>query len=479
MEIKINFKDPYFTGSKTDKSNGLTITYPVADVDTIANVAENVRRNARYFFSSHSFDEIQDKIDTVDRYFCDQGNQEIKQLVNFIHNTSGFSRFDIENYGLGIFPLLADYDRDKRSKYVNTALKTPRVIETIHGYLKRFGIQNPFCKWKEPDLVSHFISGNVVGYTSILSRIGFPVKEKGAGQILKLPSLSAFFPMVYLNKLNDIYPELRGTIACGYWQGGDQEIEKVVIKESDAINILSSDEVINDLLVRIKQYNPKTTTLLHGHKIGIAYIASEFLEIKSLLDQVLYGLVCDISAFDGGACCNVKNIYVQGDVKKFSEELFTRLDHFAKQVSLVSYLARPVGNHLYKIYLGSGEVLMSEEKNAMVRMKHNPEFWKPDALYRYVQVMPVKNEKEVYHIIKGNSRYLQTAIVAVPDEKIIPVLNLFGKAGVSNIHYPGTAPLLHVSEEPHDCDFDFFKVRYNYSVKFAATNFKKNSDWLL
>lgn len=479
MEVKIDFKDPYFTSSKTDSNNGLSITYPVADVDTIENVAEDVRRNAEDFFSGHSFDEIQDKIDAVDRYFCDLGNPEIKKLVNFINKTSGFSRYDIENYGLGIFPLLVNYDREKRNRFVSAALKTPKVIETIHGYLKRFGIQNPFCKWKEPRLLSHFISGNVVGYTSILSRIGFPVKDEGAGQILKLPSSSAFFPMVYLNKLNDIYPELRKTIACGYWRGGDQEIEKVVIRESDAINILSSDEVIEDLSGRIKQYNPKATTLLHGHKIGIAYIASEFLQDKALLDQVLYGLVCDISAFDGGACCNVKNIYVRGDVKKFSDELFARLNDFAQKISLVSYLVRPVGSHLYKIYLGSGEVLMSEEKNAMVRMKQNPEFWIPDALYRYVQVMPVQNEKEVYHIIKGNSRYLQMAIVAVPDEKIIPVLDLFGKAGVSNIHYPGTAPLLHVSEEPHDCEFDFFKVRYNYSVKFAATNFKKNSDWLL
>jgi hypothetical protein len=30
----------------------------------------------------------------------------------------------------------------------------------------------------------------------------------------------------------------------------------------------------------------------------------------------------------------------------------------------------------------------------------------------------------------------------------------------------------------HDGDFDFVKIRYPYRVRFAATNFKKNADWL-
>lgn len=92
--------------------------------------------------------------------------------------------------------------------------------------------------------------------------------------------------------------------------------------------------------------------------------------------------------------------------------------------------------------------------------------------------MPVTNETEVALIIAKYRQFLQTAIVAIPDEKILTVLELFGKAGVSNIHHPGTAPLIHAYEEPHDGEFDFVKVRYNYSARFTSTNFKKNSDWM-
>ena len=365
-----------------------------------------------------------------------------------------------------------------RGYYINKAIKSDRLIKTHFGYLKRFGFINPFNKWKEPTLLSHFISGNVVGYTAILSKIGFPVKIKGAAQILKLPSTASFFPMIYLDKLEAIDPDLRKTIACGYWKGGDDLIERSIIEESDAINILSSDKAIMDLQARIYKYHRGVTTMLHGHKIGIAYISKEFVNDTDKLEQTLNGLVTDISAFDGGACYNVKNIYVQGDPRKFAEMLYTKLDLFEKRDSPVSVNVRPTGTSLFQIYSGSNEVISSDERNAFVRVSENPEFWRPDELFRYVKVMRVSDEKEVYGLIRNNRQYLQTAIIAVPDEKIVPVLLLFGKAGVSNIHYPGSAPLINVYEEPHDGQFDVIKARYNYSARFTGTNFKINDDWI-
>lgn len=478
METEIGFTDPFFLSSMTRKKNDIMLTYPVADTDNIQSAIHQIRENSESYFSQHSLSEIQEKLDIVDHSFCNLQDPEIQNLIDFIHQTSGFSKHDIGNYGLGIFPLLIDYNREKIGQHVTKALESTKVIETEHGYLKRFGMWNPFRKWKEPKLLSHFISGNVVGYTAVFSKIGFPIKKSGTAQIIKLPSASALFPMAYLKKLESVDPDLRKTIACGYWKGGDDNIEKIIIKESDAINILSSDSVIQDLSERIKKYNPKITSLLHGHKISIAYISNEFLQSASGLDKVLDGLTGDISAFDGGACYNVKNIYVQGEVSKFSEMLFDRLNKYSESVSPVSIYSKRIANSLYQTFMGSGEVLSSKEKNAFVRVKNQAEFWKPEELFRYVQVMPVKDEKNVYEIIKKNRHYLQTAIVAVPDEKIISILDLFGKAGISNIHYPGSAPFFQVYEEPHDGEFDYIKVRYKYSARFASTNFKKNKDWL-
>lgn len=478
MKTNIEFRDPYFSGSKTTDSEGIQVTYPIAESGSIRESASQVKRFAADYFSNHTSDEIFGKIDKLDEYFCDLKNPEIVELIDLTARTSGFSHHDIVKYGLGIFPLLVNYDRDFRSVYITKALKSRQIIETHHGFLKRFGMMNPLRKWKEPRLISHFISGNVVGYTSILSRIGLPVKKQGAAQILKLPSSSAFSPMIYLEKLQQLEPDLRKTIACGYWPGGDDSIERVIIEESDAINVLSSEAVINDLSRRISQYNPKIKKLFHGHKVGIAYISREFCENAAELEKTLDGLVCDISAFDGGACYNVKNIYVQGDAGKFAGKLFEKLEEFAMQHSPVSSNAKPAGNDLYHIYLGSNDVLTSDRKNAFVRIKQSASFWLPDILYRYVQVMPVQNETEVAQIIGKYPQYLQTVIVAIPDEKLLPVLELFGKAGVSNIHHPGSAPLMHAYEEPHDGEFDFIKARYNYTARFTSTNFKKNSDWL-
>jgi hypothetical protein len=478
MKPEIEFHDPFFTSSLTEENNGLKISYPLANEKNIKEVAYQIRLNAAKYFSSHSVEDIQKISDKVDSSFNDLTKPENVALIDIIQRSSGFSKYDIEHWGMGLFPSISSYDRGTRGYYINKAIKENGITKTHFGYLKRFGYINPFSKWKEPTLLSHFISGNVVGYTAILSKIGLPVKKEGSAQILKLPSSASFFPMIYLNRLESTDPELRKTIACGYWKGGDDLIERQIIEESDAINILSSDHAIKDLQKRIEKYHKGITTLLHGHKIGIAYISKEFINDPDKLEQTIDGLVTDISAFDGGACYNVKNIYIQGDPRKFAELLYTKLELFEKRDSPVSVNVRSTGTSLYQVYSGSNEVISSDEKNVFIRIGENPEFWKPDELFRYVKVMRVTDEKEVYKLIHKHIHHLQTAIIAVPDEKIVPVFLLFGKAGISNVHYPGSAPLINVYEEPHDGEFDAIRLRYNYSARFAATNFKINSDWI-
>ena len=122
--------------------------------------------------------------------------------------------------------------------------------------------------------------------------------------------------------------------------------------------------------------------------------------------------------------------------------------------------------------------MTSSRANAVVRIRDRAEFWLPDEAYRYVQVMPIENERRLAGLLRKARPYLQTLVTAISDEDIRDVLELFGNAGASNIHYPGSAPLLNVYEEPHDGDFDFLKIRRPYRVRFASTNFKRNSDWL-
>jgi hypothetical protein len=478
MKTDFEFFDPFFSSSLGYKENGIRIIFPHVDEKNIREVARQTRLNAEKYFSSHSMKEIQTITDAVDSAFVDLARSENEEVVDLIQKSSGFSAYDIKRWGLGLFKSVVSYDPDMRGYFMNRALREKGIIHTRYGYLKRIGHVNPFSKWKEPALISHFISGNVVGYTAILSKLGFPLKLKGAAQFLKLPSSASVFPLIYLKKLEEIDADLRKTIACGYWKGGDDLVERKVIEESDAINILSSDHSIKDLTARVGKYHKGITTLLHGHKIGVAYVSKEFILDEGMREQTLNGLVTDISAFDGGACYTVKNIYVQGDPVRFAEDLFIKLELFGKDVSPVSNQSKPLGTTLSQVYMGSGNIISSDEHNALVRIGKNPEFWKPDELFRYVQVMRVKDENEVIGLIRNQSHYLQTVILAVPDEKIIPLMLMFGQAGASNIHYPGSAPLINIYEEPHDGEFDAVRVRYNYAAHFVATNFKTNRDWI-
>lgn len=475
----IFFEDPYFHATVTEQGDDFDVVYPKVELASLKDALNELTHYSEDLFSKRTPEDVRSVARIVDRAFSDMSEAERNEIVLLLQKTSGFSQHDIEIFGLGVFTSLVSYDEKMIGKYIESSMKTADVVETCFGYLKRFGLPNPFVRWREPKLLSHFPSGNVVGYTSILTRMGFPIKKHGAAQVFKIPSASALFPMLYLNKLKDTDPELRSTVAAGFWKGGDNDIERSIIENSDAINLLGSDYSVKDLGNRIKRYNRKAVYLPHGHKIGVSYVSSAFVNDSDLLDRTLDGLVRDISAFDGGACYNVKNIYVQGEVERFSELLFDKLDLFERNISPVSQRAKAVADEMYNIYLGSPHVLSSDRKNAFVRFSERAVFWKPDELFRYVHVMPVSGSREVYELLNKNSRYLQTAVVAVPDKDILRTLVLFGKAGISNVHYPGSAPLFNVYEEPHDGIFDFLKIRYPSEVRFAATNFKKNRDWLI
>ena len=477
METTITFRDPYLDTKSVEEVGGLNIEYPLIQDGEITDAIDELKSYSRSYFSSVKEGEIQETNAALDQYFSNPDHPEIMEMIRKISKTCGFSEHDISHYGLGLFSMLQKEDNDA-GRFIDKAMRSSGTISTSKGYLRRYGPVGLLRKWKEPELISHFISGNVVGYTAVLSRIGLPIRKGGAGQILKLPSASAFFPLLYLDKLNSINPALRKTMICGYWKGGDDRVEQPILRNSDAVNILSSDAAIEDLKSRIRKYNPNLKALYHGHKIGIAYISSDFLENKDLRQQSMNGLIRDISAFDGGACYTVKNIYVQGDHRSFAEELQSGLNAFADSVSAVSEAFKPVGNSLGKIYSGSPNVMFSESRSAFIRYVDHAEFWKPDELYRYVQVMPVRNEKEMIEAIRNNSRFLQTAITAVPDKEIEEIFYLLGMAGISNMHYPGSAALFDPYEEPHDGEFDFIKIRYNYSCRFSATNYRKNRQWL-
>jgi len=483
----IVFEDPYVEASKTETAEGQDLRFPLFEAARLPGILEALRARSREVFAALTPAEIQDAMARLDSFFADPGRPEVRAIVDLIHRVDGFSKHDIERFGLGIFRPLVSYDRASIGRFVEAAFKTRRPVETAFGHLQRFGLNSPFIRKRAPGLLSHFASGNVVGYSAILTRIGLPLETakgggdwgRGAAQVIKLPSTSAVFPMLYLSKMGEVAPLVRETIACGYWKGGDAEIEDPILSASGAVNVLGSETTVRDIEVRAKRLGRRPIVLGHGHKVGAAYIAREFAASPALCDKVVDGLVQDISAFDGAACYCVKNIYVQGDHRAFASKLFDALERHALYASLVNPAMKPVGRSLARIYAGSAGVLVPGDGAALVRIADKPAFWFPDEAYRYVQVMPSENAASVAGVLAAASHFLQTVVVAVPDAEILPALRLFGDAGASNVHYPGSAPLLNVYEEPHDGDFDFVKIRYPYRVRFAATNFKKNADWLV
>ena len=484
------FVDPHVKAVRTETAGGLELRFPQVEAAALPDIIRDVRRRACEVFAGLTPDEVQEAMGRLDAFFADPEHPEVQAAAGLIHRIDGFSRHDIVRYGLGIFGPIVSYDRGLIGRFPREAFGTRRPVETARGYLQRFGANSLFVRRREPGLLSHFVSGNVAGYTAILTRIGLPlatgsggpagaVGGSGAAQLIKLPSTSAVFPMIYLSKMAELAPEVRETMACGYWRGGDRAVEDIVLAGSDTVNVLGSEATVGDVERRFKRIGPRRAVVLgHGHKVGAAYVSRAFAASPALSGRALEGLVRDISAFDGCACYSPKNIYVQGDHRAFAERLLEGLARFAGDVSPVNPALAGVGRSLRRIFAGSPDVLAAPDGSAFVRVGARPAFWFPDEAFRYVQVMPVESLEAAAAVLGSARPFLQTVVAAVPDAEILPAMELFGRAGASNVHYPGSAPLLNVYEEPHDGDFDFIKVRYPYRARFAATNFKRNADWL-
>jgi hypothetical protein len=209
-------------------------------------------------------------------------------------------------------------------------------------------------------------------------------------------------------------------------------VEEIVLGRSEVINVLGSDAAVRGVIERVRHRRPRPVVLAHGHKIGAAFISGWFADSPALRRQAIAGLVRDISA-----CAE-----------------------------------------LGRVFHPATSALVSPDDAAIVRVSDRPEFWLPEETYRYVQVMPADNLAAVANLLAGARRFLQTVVAAVPDDQLLPALHQFGASGASNIHFPGSAPLLNVFEEPHDGEFDALKARYPYRPRFASTNFKRNADWL-
>ncbi len=451
---------------------------PQWDASDVRDVLRQVRERALKVFAELSTADVLVAMDRVDAAFADPTRPGMASLVDLIHRVEGFSRHDIEHYGLGIFRRLLDSAGPRSGVFIRRALATRRPVETASGHLLRLGFSSPFTRQRPAGLVSHITSGNVAGYSALLCRIGLPIIGPGAAQVVKLPSEGALFPMLYLSKMGEVAPLVRQTIAAGWWRGGDASVEGPVLAASEAVNVLGSDSAVRDIRSRAGAERRRPKILAHGHKVGAAYVARAFVESPELRERTIEGLVGDISAFDGAGCFSVKNLYVQGDYRAFASALSEALGRFASTESPVNPALAPVGRSLGRTFAGCPNVLKAGDDSGFVRMEESPVFWIPEETYRYVRIMPVSGPTEVSDILVRARRFLQTLIIAVPDEDILKALELFGRAGVSNIHYPGSAPLLNVYEEPHDGDFDFVKIHFPYTVRFAAVNFKRNADWL-
>ena len=101
---QIVFEDPYVKATKTETAGGLELRFPLFDAASLPDIIQGVCARSREVFARLSPPEIQDAMNRLDGFFTDPTRPEIRTIIDLIHRIDGFSRHDIERFGLGIFP---------------------------------------------------------------------------------------------------------------------------------------------------------------------------------------------------------------------------------------------------------------------------------------------------------------------------------------------------------------------------------------
>lgn len=309
---------------------------------------------------------------------------------------------------------------------------------------------------KELKLVTYISPKNVPGFIEALGI--FLGQIVNASVLIKTPSAQPLFAPLYAESIAEVSFDLGETIGVIPWSGGNEEIENAIFKNSDVVSIVSSTEAANSVKNRIKilnnaGYDIKGT--YHGGKFGFEIVAREFLTDEETARKVAKLTAIDGVGYEGYMCASPAFGFFIEEGGKITPERFAELlsEEAAKLSDNIPQLPlfrkmreRKVAEILTTIK--TSQRLISTPKKDYAILYEPEAKLLPTGQNRLFKVMPIKDIKELYKLVKPWSAELQTAGIAITNERLFvsKIAEEFGKLGVSNFRICGTVPLPRLGE---------------------------------
>jgi len=421
----------------------VVISVPVLTADNVRKVVDTILLNAEDYFQRTAPAEVLAAMSNASSRWCNPTYGPRETALAVLPKTTGFSYEMIQDFGLGVFQMSGPLERFGSSLQ---QIREHRRSDGDHfapvdkGLVKAFGTKIEE-RHEYPSLITHVLSGNVVGYTALTLLMGLPLNAgEGCAQLVKLPREDPVFMLLYGQSIEEVSPELRRTMAIGYWRGGSQDVERHVFRRTDIIDVLGSDTTISSVAAAAKKANRQVRVFAHGHKTGFAIIGHDSLD-----SGTTGALPMDICQWDGGACFDVKTVYVEGNVEAAAD--------FARRLSaaMIEFGAKyPIGEQLQRSkWQLTAEILASTMRNRDVQAfvppdrshavvcSADPDYELVGHPFRTVVVKPVSSVHVVPELIGRRREALQTVVVAVGGDDVLQLAEALGTRGASNIHGVG------------------------------------------
>ncbi len=472
--IDITFKDPNINASSSFELNGYQLTAPTFTAAEIHDIVDSTSRYAAEYFSAGN-----GGLAAIEKSFGLWNNPDYalrQRSLPVLSKITHFSEPSISCYGLAPLRVLrfqSDqlYELPGRLRNLVETGDYRRFTGWGNGYLKGYG-RPKLTIYEKPKRILLILAGNVVGPAWLSALMGVMAHSP---QIIKLPYRDLASFAVFLESLNEIDPAFRKTIACGYYSS-DDVVNDHLLKTSDMVMAMGSNESMNAIQEKLSQVNPKARFIPHGFKVSFQVVSKAYAT-----SQVAELAAWGISAHDGNACFTPANVYVEqgGHLtpQEFAEVMAEHLEAIAALVppkktmavakKVVSYRNQQAQRRLLgedvKIIKSTGTdyTVIIDNQNPLLRLTCQE---------RVVIVKPIDDIRQIPGYVRHMSEHLETVGLAVPTGDLLDIADELGAVGATNIKPVGTEYILNVTDT-HDGIFNTVQPYMSDSLRWTSLNF--------
>ena len=423
----------YKPGNRFDIFFGsMSIEMASIDASVLADLMDYMRQSQRNFLAHQKIERLLSVCDEAVSLWLDPSYPDRALAENALHHISGFSRPMIRT---GLSMMLEGL----RTQALRSLLKEELgdLIFLDQFSLRRSGRSKAYG----PRLITHFLSGNIPGLSAHDLVRSILIKSSS---LFKVSSDEPVFTSLFAKTLIEVEPGLSDCIAVLSWKGGSDDskaLEEVALRKSDVVIATGEETTMSRIRSRLSD-SSEPRLLTHGHRISFGLIGRESLDDLEIIAEKA---ARDVSIYDQMGCLSPHLFYVESggknDPRDFARALAKQLttmelSYPRKKLSPESSATLQQFRALYEMKQADGQditIFKSKHGSLWTVIYEGDPTFSVSPLYRTIRVKPLEDLMQVEAFLDPWRQHLQSAGIAVSEDRRIQVGEILGTMGVNRI----------------------------------------------